>query len=65
MDLSWDSFIVPKDKPRYSSVTKYKYHPIVGKHNYRVIMNLVEKVTDKEEYESFHNFYAWFSNNTV
>ena len=47
MDLLWDKYLVPKYKPRYSSVTKYKYYTILGKHNYLVIIDFIDK--GKEE----------------
>ena len=33
IDLSWDLYPVTKYHPRYSSVTKYKYYPILGQQN--------------------------------
>ena len=40
--LPWDTYLVPKDHPRYSSVPKCKYYPILGQHNDRVIMDLID-----------------------
>ena len=48
IDLTCETSIVTKDQPIYSSVIKYKYYPILGKHNDRVIMDLIDKGTDKE-----------------
>ena len=39
MNLPWETYLVPKHKSRYSSVTKLKYYQILGNHNYWVIMN--------------------------
>ena len=41
MDLPWDPYIVPKDHPRYSSITKYKYDLILGKQNDWEIMYFI------------------------
>ena len=43
MGLSCGSYFVPKYHPRYSSVTKYKYYPILGKHSDRVIVDCKNK----------------------
>ena len=56
MDLPWDPYILPKDHIRYSSVTKWKNYPILGKHIDWVIMGFIEKGTCYDEYESFHIF---------
>ena len=36
-----------KGSARYSLVTKCKYDPILGKYNYWVIMDVIDKVTDE------------------
>ena len=33
MDLPCDTYLVPKYQPRYSSVIKCKYYPVLGKHD--------------------------------
>ena len=33
IDLPWDTSLVAKYQPRYSSVTKWKDYPILGKYN--------------------------------
>ena len=48
MDLPWDPYIVPKDQPRYYSVTKFKYYPILGQHNDWEITDFIDKGTYKE-----------------
>ena len=53
MDLPWDSYIVAKDHPRYPSVEKSSSYQIYGKNRDWVIIYLIGKVTDEEEYESF------------
>ena len=47
MDLPWGLSLAPKDQPRYSSVTKYKYYTILGKNSDWVIMNFIDKYTDE------------------
>ena len=56
MDLWWDPYIVPRDHPRYFSVTKCKYYPILGKYNYWLIINFTDKVTNEEDYEWVQKF---------
>ena len=38
VDLPWDPSLLSKDQTIYSSVTKFKYYSILGKHNYSEIM---------------------------
>ena len=65
MDLPWYPYIIPKNQPRYSSVTKFKYYPILGNHNDCVIMGSVGKVKNEDEYEAFQkNNVDSFVNNT-
>ena len=47
-----DKPLVPKDYPRYPSVTKWKYYQILGKHNNRVVINFIDKVAYEEQYKS-------------
>ena len=54
MDLTWDPYLEPIHHPRYSSVTKCKYYPILGKHNDGVIMDFIDKGIEKEQFESEH-----------
>ena len=54
MDLPRYAYILHKDHPIYSSVTKCKYYPILGKHNDRVIIGFIDKGTDEEEYKSVY-----------
>ena len=48
MGLPWHTSLVPKVQPRYSTVTKFKYYPILGEHNDWVIMNFIKKCIDEE-----------------
>ena len=50
MNLRYYPSLVPKDHPRYSSA-KNKYDQILGKHNDRLILDFIERGSDKEEYE--------------
>ena len=43
MYLTWYPYIVPKDQPICFSVTTCKYYIILVKHNYREIMDFVDK----------------------
>ena len=52
MDLPWGKSLIPRYHPRYSSVTKFKYYPILWKHNDWLTIDFIEKGTDEEEYES-------------
>ena len=52
MGLPWDPYLVQKDKPRYYSVTKLKYYPIIRKRNNWFIMYFIDKETDEKECES-------------
>ena len=54
MNLPLDPSLVPKYHPKYASVTKRKYYPILGKHIDWGIFYFVDKFRDKEEYESIH-----------
>ena len=54
VDLPWEPYLVPKDHPRYSPVTKFKYNIILGNHNDGVIFDLIDKGTHEGEYESVH-----------
>ena len=50
-----------KDRPRYYSVTKYKYYYILEKYDYWVVVFFIKKGTDEEEYEPFQKqFIRWF-----
>ena len=53
--LTWDTSLVTKYHQRYSSVTKCKYYPILGEHNYWSITDSIDKHTDEEEYEALQN----------
>ena len=57
MYLSWDASLVPMDQPRYSLVSNWKYYQILGKHNDMILMDLIDKGTDEEEYDSAQNVY--------
>ena len=50
MDLPWYPYLVPKDQPRYSSVTNLKYYPIWGEYNDWVIMDFIDKGTYEEDH---------------
>ena len=50
MYLPCYTYLVPTYQPRYSLVKKWKYYPILGKHNDWVIIYFIYKVTDEEEY---------------
>ena len=52
IDLPWDTYIVSKGQPRYSSVTQCKYYPILGQPNDWVIMDFIDEGTYDNEYES-------------
>ena len=56
MYLPRDPYLVPKNQSIYSSETKWKYYPILGKHNDWEIMDFIAKGTDEEEYESVQFF---------
>ena len=51
MYLPWYPYILPRDKPRYYSITKFKYYPISGEHNYLIIIYFIEKGTYEDEYK--------------
>ena len=58
--------LVRKDQLRYYAVTRCKYYIIVEKHNNRVIMYFIRKVTDEEEYVSVQKIVVVsFVNNTT
>ena len=67
MYLTRDPSLIPKDLPRYSSATKLKYYPILGKHNDCVKMDFIKKEgIDEEEYESAQKSVVYnFANNTA
>ena len=53
MDLPWYTYLVPKYQTRYSSLIKWKYYPILGKHieNLEDIIgkDISEVINDKEK----------------
>ena len=57
VDLPCDSFLATKDQPRYSSVTKFKYDPILGGNNDYLIINFIENFIDKEDCESVQKLF--------
>ena len=57
MYLPWDPYLVPNYQLRYSSVTKFKYYPILGKHYNWVIMNFIEKVRDMKQYKKYVGYF--------
>ena len=55
MDLPWDPYLEPRYQTIYSSVTKYKYDPILGKNNDWEMMDFIGKGTYEQLYELVHN----------
>ena len=48
MDLPWYAYIVTKYHTRYSSVTTFKFYPLLGKHSDWFIMDFIDKGTDED-----------------
>ena len=64
VDLLWNPSLAPKYNPIYSSVTKYKYYSILGKHNYWVIIDFIEILQMNINIKKLNIYIYSFVNNT-